>query len=56
MTPTEHEIKVMKMMAGQIPWESGSWVNACVEFLREMGLCTRVRKLTEKGQKVLDTL
>lgn len=54
MVPNEYEIKILKMMNGDIPWESGSWVNACFEFLQEMGLSTRAGTITEKGKKFLD--
>lgn len=56
MIPNEHEIEVLKMMAGQIEWQHGSWVNACYEFLQEMGLCTRGGRVTEKGTEFLKTL
>lgn len=53
MEPNEHELKVLRMLNNDIPMEYGSWVNACFEFLQEMGLCTRFGKITEEGQKCL---
>lgn len=56
--PSEHEIRVMKMLRGdpdhQYPW--GSWVGACLEFLSEDGLVTRGPhyQLTERGRAFLE--
>lgn len=51
----EYEILVLKMMNGDIPWESGAWVNACVEYLKEGGYCTQ-EKITDKGKDYLSSL
>lgn len=56
MTPNEHEIEALEMLAGKREYKAGAWFNACMEFLGEMGLVTRrpPYKVTEKGQRFLD--
>ena len=57
MTPTGHEIEVLRMINGDLPMEHGAWVNACAEFLSEMGLVSRVGYgITPKGREFLKTL
>jgi hypothetical protein len=46
---TDHEIKVLRMANGEIPWERGSWVNACVEFLADAGYLHISGAITMKG-------
>lgn len=52
---TTSEIEVLEMSGGIRPWEQGSWVNACVEFLEGFGLMTRDGDLTKRGQIVLNS-
>lgn len=53
MIPTDIEVDVLEMFAGYREMKTGSWVNACVEFLQEGGFMTRSGKVTEKGREVL---
>ena len=48
---SSYEIQVLRMLNGDIPWESGAWVNACFEFLGNEGLCSRTVPyvITTKG-------
>lgn len=48
----EHEEEVLRMVAGEIPWERGAWVNACYEFLEEEYFIAG-GELTEKGKDYL---
>ena len=48
-----YEIAVLEMLAGKRDWEQGSWVNACFEFLKEMGYATRTG-ITEAGLDYLE--
>lgn len=54
--PNSYEIEVLKMLNGERTWEWGSWVGACLEFLGEAGLCSRVPPytITKKGEKALE--
>ena len=56
--PTEHEIEVLKMMAGTRKGEWGAWVGACLEFLAAGGYCTNGPnyQLTDKGRAFLAKL
>ena len=54
--PTEREVRVLKMAAGKTPWEHGSWVNACVEFLQEAGFLNLKSEITERGYKYVESL
>lgn len=57
MKLNEHEVEVLKMVHGVLPWERGAWVNACYEFLQDEGHIQRYRQeLTEKGKKYLEDL
>ena len=58
MKPTELEIKVLKMLNKDLPQERGSWVNACVEFLGEMGYVSRQApyRISERGKEFLRDL
>lgn len=48
---------VMEMVDGRREWQSGAWVNACLEFLRASGYITQYigaePKLTEAGRAAL---
>jgi hypothetical protein len=57
MNITEHEYKVLEMLAGKREGEWGAWVSACLEFLQGGGLCTSGPnyKITEKGLKALES-
>jgi hypothetical protein len=50
-----HEVEVLEMLAGEREWESGAWVNACIDFLQDFGYCTRggVLKITDAGRAAL---
>lgn len=53
--PNEHEIEVLRMLAGEREAKWGAWVGACLEFLTEAGLCTRGPnyKITDAGRRTL---
>lgn len=57
MVPTKHERQVLEMVDGSRQWESGAWVNACLEFLRDSGLITEYigayPALTDAGRRAL---
>lgn len=52
----EYELEVLRMLAGVTPWQKGAWVNACVEYLGDIGLCTRFPpyEITQQGKDYLD--
>lgn len=52
---TEHEIEVLRMLAGEIQISWGAWVGACLEFLGEMGLATQgcPYSITDAGRSAL---
>jgi hypothetical protein len=53
-----HEIEVLEMIEGKRPWESGAWVNACLEVLRGGDYITEYigayPTLTPTGRSILD--
>lgn len=51
---TSAELDVLAMAAGDLPWESGAWVNACFEYLKDTGLVTPTALLTERGRMVYE--
>ena len=53
---TSAELDVLAMVAGDLPWEQGAWVNVCHEFLTESGLVTKASILTERGRMVYEGL
>lgn len=51
----EHEIAVLKMLAGEREPEWGAWVSACLEYLAGARYCTKGPKyvITEAGAAAL---
>ena len=56
--PTEHEIRVLRMLNGEGEEKWGAWVVACLEFLQSAGFCTRGPnyRITDKGRDYLARL
>lgn len=53
---TEHEWKVLELLAGKREGEWGACVGACLEFLQGRGYCTPgpTYTITPAGRAVLD--
>jgi hypothetical protein len=54
---TEHEIKALRLLAGEIEDHGGAWLNACCGFLRQRGYVEGLPyQLTDKGRAKLKEL
>lgn len=54
MNLTPLELKVLRMLNGDIPFEWGAAINACLEHLEECGYATSIPyAITETGRAAL---